>query len=463
MKYELKAFFRSKLVIICVFICILLSIQILFPFFKNIEQHELDYTQKHYEREEAIYKEEIRLIEDQWDYTLNLCTTEEKKQAFFNEYEFTKWSRDYCREIIDYGNSAEYDPEVYEDMSTRKSIISLMANCNMCSPAEMGCTDMETYFAEGIERHEDLLRLEELPFRLSLLSDSPFMTREQKETKVPYYYNLRLMVKVNLELLDYENAIRINDASPWTYLQRICSRSEYPVMVFGCLAILLPAFYMMESKRNRSFQFQELIPRKKLGTVWYYYRSIFSGVLLTLFTGVVLITLGLGICYGWGNLETPAYVDPVNFTSMTTPYVRVVPQVRGYMNLGKVYYDTMINGEVVETTLYEFINMPLWKVLGYAGILFFTKMVFLTLTGFTIGYLVKKPGKTVFLASVTATAYVAGQVIKTGMKWNPFAVKSGWDVAVGGCNTTWLNAMVVLGISIIALLILLYVRQGKRE
>ncbi|MBS6195823.1 MAG: hypothetical protein KH828_09615, partial [Clostridiales bacterium] len=106
---------------------------------------------------------------------------------------------------------------------------------------------------------------------------------------------------------------------------------------------------------------------------------------------------------------------------------------------------------------------PLWKVLGYAGILFFTKMVFLTLTGFTIGYLVKKPGKTVFLASVTATAYVAGQVIKTGMKWNPFAVKSGWDVAVGGCNTTWLNAMVVLGISIIALLILLYVRQGKRE
>lgn len=49
------------------------------------------------------------------------------------------------------------------------------------------------------------------------------------------------------------------------------------------------------------------------------------------------------------------------------------------------------------------------------------------------------------------------------MKWNPLAVKSSWDVAVGGCNTTWFNGMVVLTVSIILLGIVLLCFQKKRK
>ena len=38
-----------------------------------------------------------------------------------------------------------------------------------------------------------------------------------------------------------------------------------------------------------------------------------------------------------------------------------------------------------------------------------------------------------------------------------------WDVAVGGCNTTWFNGMVVLTVSIILLGIVLLCFQKKRK
>ena len=403
MRYELKAFFQSKVTLVSLFISILLGIQILVLFLQGVNQRGWTYHQKYFERVEADQAEDIRVTEDQWDYTMSLCTTEEKKQVFLNEYEYMKWIRDYSREIVDYG----------------------------------------TYFAEEFERHKEFLRLDELPFQLSLLADSPFMTPEQKEKNIPYYYQYRAASRTFLGHVEHEKVITVFDASPWSYLQKVFSRYEYSVIIFGCIAILLPAFYMVECRRNRTLQLQQMIPRKQMGIVGHYYSSMLVGVVLLLVAGIGLITLGMGIRYGWGGLETPTYVDPVNFTSMTTEY-NAAPEAYGFRNLGKVYSDVCVDGEEVYSTMYELKEIPLWKMLGYAGVLSVVKVLFLTLLGFSIGYLCQRNGIAVFLAALTAGAYVMGQVTKKGMKWNPLAVKSSWDVAVGGCNTTWLNGMVVL-------------------
>lgn len=462
MRYELKAFFQSKVTLVSLFISILLGIQIVVLFLQSVNQRGWTYFQNYFERLEADQAEDIRVTEDQWDYTMSLCTTEEKKQVFLNEYEYMKWIRDYSREIVDYGNSEGYDPEIYHQMILRSDLINALASCNTCASPDTECPDVETYFAEEFERHKEFLRLDELPFQLSLLADSPFMTPEQKEKNIPYYYQYRAASRTFLGHVEHEKVITVFDASPWSYLQKVFSRYEYSVIIFGCIAILLPAFYMVECRRNRTLQLQQMIPRKQMGIVGHYYSSVLVGVVLLLVAGIGLITLGMGIRYGWGGLETPTYVDPVNFTSMTTEY-NAAPEAYGFRNLGKVYSDVCVDGEEVYSTMYELKEIPLWKMLGYAGVLSVVKVLFLTLLGFSIGYLCQRNGIAVFLAALTAGAYVMGQVTKKGMKWNPLAVKSSWDVAVGGCNTTWFNGMVVLTVSIILLGIVLLCFQKKRK
>ena len=455
MRYEMKAFFQCKVTLVSLFISILLGIQILVLFLQGVNQRGWTYHQKYFERVEADQAEDIRVTEDQWDYTMSLCTTEEKKQVFLNEYEYMKWIRDYSREIVDYGNSEGYDPEIYHQMILRSDLINALASCNTCASPDTECSDVETYFSEEFERHKEFLRLDEL-------ADSPFMTPEQKEKNIPYYYQYRAASRTFLGHVEHERVITLFDASPWSYLQKVFSRYEYPVIIFGCIAILLPAFYMVECRRNRTLQLQQMIPRKQMGIVGHYYSSVLVGVVLLLAAGIGLITLGMGIRYGWGGLETPTYVDPVNFTSMTTEY-NAAPEAYGFRNLGKVYSDVCIDGEDAYITMYELKEIPLWKMLGYAGILSVAKILFLTLLGFSIGYLCQRNGIAVFLAALTAGAYVMGQVTKKGMKWNPLAVKSSWDVAVGGCNTTWFNGMVVLTVSIILLGIVLLCFQKKRK
>lgn len=138
LKYELKSFFQSKVVLVSLFISILLGIQILVLFLQGVNQRGWTYHQKYYERVEADQAEDIRVTEDQWDYTMSLCNTEEKKQVFLNEYEFMKWIRDSSREIVDYGNSEGYDPEIYHQMIIRADLINALANCNTCASPDTG-------------------------------------------------------------------------------------------------------------------------------------------------------------------------------------------------------------------------------------------------------------------------------------------------------------------------------------
>lgn len=173
MRYEMKAFFQCKVTLVSLFISILLGIQILVLFLQGVNQRGWTYHQKYFERVEADQAEDIRVTEDQWDYTMSLCTTEEKKQVFLNEYEYMKWIRDYSREIVDYGNSEGYDPEIYHQMILRSDLINALASCNTCASPDTECSDVETYFSEEFERHKEFLRLDELPFQLSLLADSP--------------------------------------------------------------------------------------------------------------------------------------------------------------------------------------------------------------------------------------------------------------------------------------------------
>ena len=368
MRYEMKAFFQCKVTLVSLFISILLGIQILVLFLQGVNQRGWTYHQKYFERVEADQAEDIRVTEDQWDYTMSLCTTEEKKQVFLNEYEYMKWIRDYSREIVDYGNSEGYDPEIYHQMILRSDLINALASCNTCASPDTECSDVETYFSEEFERHKEFLRLDELPFQLSLLADSPFMTPEQKEKNIPYYYQYRAASRTFLGHVEHERVITLFDASPWSYLQKVFSRYEYPVIIFGCIAILLPAFYMVECRRNRTLQLQQMIPRKQMGIVGHYYSSVLVGVVLLLAAGVGLVTFGIGFLKESGGLETPTYVDPVNFTSMTTEY-NAAPEAYGFRNLGKVYSDVCIDGEDAYITMYELKEIPLWKMLGYAGIL----------------------------------------------------------------------------------------------
>ena len=85
MQYELKAIFRSKVTLICMFICMILGIQTFIQMEVDYQTSQVDKASNmlRYEQNVAFYQEQIESNESQWDYYLNSVYRTKAQQAVF--------------------------------------------------------------------------------------------------------------------------------------------------------------------------------------------------------------------------------------------------------------------------------------------------------------------------------------------------------------------------------------------
>lgn len=468
MYYELKAIFHNKITLVCLFICILLGIQ----GFVNMEQVAASTDRESMMR---ILTENIMAVQEEIDsfeefgddFLQDFCDTQEKRNAYLNWQNYMIWLQDSYQEEYNLLKSGQKeDSKKYELVDERFGLIHLLCRMNLnCIEAEE-CIPAEKVFADQLEKHSDLLRLDELPFSLEKLVDytTYFTETMQEDYKlwIPDYYEMKRRVEILFETIEYSDTIDIKTTSPYTLLVNLFSPPSNSGIIFGTIFLLFPTFYMVECRKNRSRQLQELRPQNRKNIAGYYYKNIVVAIVLLVICGVGIPMLIAGMRYGWEGLNTLMEVDAGNFNSWI-PYEHY--DRYQYWNLSPIYEDYQYRGIAGSylMTMSPMKKILLWQFLICVSIIAVLKVIFLSLTGFIIGYFGKKQGKTIFMAALVAAVYGISQFVEKGMRWNPFSVKSVWLVTTGGSNMTWLNAVVILVISIMALVVLLLKWNGKRD
>lgn len=463
MLYELKSIFRNKITWVFLIVCTVITMQTLITLEADILdtngskkeiKHNADYM-------ETECQEDIDSTKKDWDYSYNtICDTEEKKKIFLNDYNYTIWQRDAYKELSDYMDKEKIDWKEVSRKIQRINLIEEICAMERASDEKNGYARAETVFAKELKENADFLRLDQLGFEISGLADSPFYTNTEREENIPIYLGHKAETSGWFDQLKYPDTVNMYTPSPFTILGRLFCMNTYLSMIFASMILLFSAFYMIQCRKEGSRQLQELRPEGRNRVAFEYYGKILMAVALILMLSVGIVTIGMGCVYGWKGIHTAMYCDPVNFTGMV-PYKHF--QDYDITNLGKIYHDYEYHGYPTEITMYPLKTMELGKFLILAGVLALLKVVFLSLLGFVIGYIGKNNTRQMVLSGIAVSIYVASQFIEKGMKWNPFAVKTAWDVTVGGTNMTWLNAMLILIGAIIVLILLLIKMNHKRD
>ena len=462
MQYELKSIFRSKVTLICMFICIILGLQ-------TFIQMEVDYQASlvdkdsnmlRYEQNVAFYQEQIEANESQWDYYLNsVYRTKAQQAVFLAEHEYLKWLRNAWQECYDYIDNFGYDRQEVWKLEARIAIISGLCDMSTFSYEKEGYPPATVVFAEELERNQESLRLDELTFSVDAFANSPFMTDDDRKHSITEYLSRKNYVEMWLDAWECPEHLNGNSASPYTFWARFFSFYEHQGIIIGSIVIMFSAFYMTECKKNGSRQLLELAPYSAVQKAGYYYKAILAAIICIMCCAVGIPTLLAAILHGFGGLETIMWVDYGNFEGWI-PY----EHGEGYSTvfLGKVYFDYIENGETLPLIVTEKAKITLGQFLLPASILGTIKLLWFTLLGFTIGYLGRNRGRTLLVAVLITGGYIVSQYTDIGMKWNPLAVKNAWDVTSGGTNVTWLNAVVVILVGI-GILLGAYVFLGRKK
>lgn len=462
MRYELKAIFRSRFTRICLFISIFLGIWSMLQM-KNVigKDYSTENLLDIYEMEYSSCQENVGRLEDGWDYySTSWCDSEEDVEELEREYQCIVWARDSWKELSKMLESGEYSREELNREEFRIRLIITMADTNMNCWTDLGETPVEQVYARELAELEDVIRLKELPFDLSKLADSSLNNGIDREDSAPLYYQGIQQTAMYLEYLRYPEAKGYYTNSPYSLWAVMSQNDSFVGTAFGCVILFFTSFYMMECRKNRSRQLQEVRPEGTGKICAGYFKSVFLAALLIVAAGVAVPSLMLGAEYGWSGIHTTVLVDSDNFTGW------MAYENYGIWHsyfLGKQYSDYKLEGNVYDITLHPMKELELWQFLPLVLILLLLKFLFLSIVGFTIGYAIKRRGIAIMAAALAAGIFAYSQRVSAGMKWNPLAVQTAWDVTTGGMNMTWLNAVVVLLLGTVVTAGILVATQRKRD
>lgn len=448
MRYEIKSILKNKLTWIFLFILLVFGIMTV------IELETKDFNQqavKNLEWQVALGESAIQ--SEIGGFYLK-PRTEEEIEWFDNYISYRQW-------LID---TDKYEIECYKNIGiTEKEGLILLLRDNICqfnlfaNPKE-GNEVASKVFRDELNKYESILNLKKLPFNYEKLVGEIYSSDEEKN----YIYN---GAKINIEYIFYllennEKNLTVFTASPLTFLSIQLSVDQVPTIVIGILIVFFATVMIVECKKNKSMQLISLLPREREYIIKHYYGSIFISIIIILLVAFGIPFLILGIRHGFDGWKLPILVDPKGFSTFI-PYEHT--ESYGIWGLGKAYmdYDFLnYNGIVASSKL---VFWPMWKFLIAAATISFLKIVFLTLLGVGIGIFMKKNWSAFFMSIVAAIFYGISQYFPFDLKWNPFSLKSGWDITLGWTHVTWLNAIVLLVVSICILCIIMVYLSGKKE
>ena len=95
--------------------------------------------------------------------------------------------------------------------------------------------------------------------------------------------------------------------------------------------------------------------------------------------------------------------------------------------------------------------MKVWQLFLASGVLAFVKMLFYVMLGAGIGFIFVDKSKIIAGGIVAGVLCVTSQLFLSTNKFNPFSVGNIFNMIMGGEGMTYLNAMLVLIVSIVIL------------
>lgn len=444
MIYELESILRNKVTWIFIFIILILGIKTMVEL--ETKNSNID-NAKACNWEAAIGEETMG--RELTGFNSQKHSLEEKD--WFNNYiAFKQWEVDsykYFGQRYKENKVSETEYFIFE----LKHSISLF---NQNSNPKKGNQNASKVFKNMLQKYESILKLDELPFDCEKLTGDPYTTDNDKSA---VYESIKFNIEYNFNMLKhYGKPINI---APLKFLSTQLSLDQLPTVIIGVLTILFATAIIIESKQNRSIQLVELIPKKKSFIFKHYYISIFISVIIVLSITFGIPFLILGIRHGFSGWNLPILIDSKGFTSFV-PYLHVNDS--SVIGIGKAYGSRKIEGygSITSSVL---VFWTTWKFMAAAFVVSFLKLVFLSLVGFGIGLLIKKGSRALLMSACFAGIYGVSQYLPVGLKWNPFSIKSGWDTALGWTHMTWLNAVLVLVISIIIITKSIVIWNSKRD
>ncbi|BCN28836.1 hypothetical protein [Anaeromicropila herbilytica] len=445
MKYELKSIFKNKVTWIFIFILIILCLKtVLFlevNNFNNENAKDLAY--------QAAMQEATIGLEKRGFYSQKHSANETK--WFENMLAFDNWKVDTYRYISKCYKKNKKSVEKEEFIFNLQTYICVF---NLNADPEKGHKAASVVFDKMLDQNESILKLKELPFNYEELVGNPYASEDDKAA---LYKSSKYSIEYNCTLLkNYGGPININ---PLWFLSNQLSFDQLPTVLIGVLIILFATSVMVESKKNRSIQLVELVPGKRVHIFTHYYLSIWISSIVIIGIGFGIPLLILGLRHGIHGWNLPILVDPNGFLGLK-PYVHTSDW--GITGIGKAYGGRKIEGydSIPPSTL---VFWPVWKFMITAFIVSFLKIVFLNLVGCGIGLLAKRYRTALLISVCFAGIYGISQYVPANLKWNPFSIQSGWDTALGGTHVTWLNAVILLVVSIVIVSIAIIRWNNKRD
>ncbi len=434
MYFEIKSIFRNKVTWIFILILLIINLKTML----ELEEYQL----KENKVRDTEYIAALSEAATQGERTglSSRKLTSEEKEYYDNYLSYRDWDNSQTRKLIELYRQDKYS----ENDELKLNIVEGMANMTQRADDKKGRPVATKVFEKEIIKYKETLNLVNLPFDLNRLEG---INNESKEVAEAVYANEKEIINYQFYLLDHKvKPLGPSMAHPLSFLSIQLSLHQLPTILSGCLLILFACYVTTEERYNGSRRLIELVPQGKNRILWHYIKSILvcSGIVLCATFGIPFLILG--IRYSFQSFSYPMFVDPGGFTSFV-PYNHE-PVAWSFVGLSKVYGEIYVKGYngLVSPALDIW---PFWRFALATLVVSVLKIIFLLYLGILAGMFVKKKWVAIMLSVMAAGAYGVCQFMPTGLKWNPLSIKSGWDVTLGWTHMTWLNAVLLLFLSIL--------------
>lgn len=444
--YFLKIILKNKVTRLValgfIFICLVVSLQ----YKKSVREYGVnDYYLK--------YKSE--LIDAKASYFVNKwATVQFGDDSAFNDtvegqtamLQYYRWSIDELKKLVAMLEESDEVTEDFLNEERRYRVVDSLCYIQMWISVPNGDIPLEEALADDFEKHKDFLKLDELPFSFVDLAYCGQGMYDAELTEA--HDNLVLEAKLVLDGID-NDALVYEKPSPYIFLERLLGEFELTTIVFPFLILIPSVAIIMKWKEENAY-------RLKINLNYSDSRmfNVYVSNTVAIITGMIVLIIGAffvvwGIRGGFSGIRSLVMCDGDNFSRFSNFTHFDVYEEYYELGISKVFFD--LYNSNIECTLHSYTIMELWEFFLRAGLLSLEKIIFYVVLGAGIGFLSNGKIKAIVATIICSIMIVAGANKLQVKPWNPFTIRSCWNITLGGFGITWLNAVLLLAASIVIL------------
>lgn len=451
-KYFIKVILKNKftklLFLAICFICVVVTLQMREETFNyNVDDYIFQYKSR-------IIDSQVNLRRERYFFKLNgdwMGTVE----GNFAWIQYLTWKLKTEQELLEELQTEGKVTDDFLQKQTRLTIIQNLCEIQASISVPNGDTPIEVACADELERYSDFLKLDELPFEFERLAYCGQGGLDASLSEANH--NFILEAKVEFDRIE-NNTVEYGKASPWLFLSMLFGDSSLTSILITISVLLFSLGIITRWKEEGTYRNRININYTDAKMYRTYIKDIalvFGTICVTI---LLLFLIAWGFVGGFSGLASQVMCDSENFNTFSK-----FTHDEGFSRIGiaKVFYDFV--DPYWQFTIHEYSLIDFRVFLLAAGVLSILKIFFFILLGTGIGFVFSDKSKSIVAGIIISILALAGQTKLESSFWNPFAVKSCWNITLGGAGITWFNAVILLLVWDIVLYFLFMIIISKKE